>query len=56
MSEPATQDAQATGPSLLDQCADDYARAQQQRAANEAEARTQLALARARASEAAAAR
>ncbi|MEH0431261.1 hypothetical protein QBB34_34025 [Streptomyces stelliscabiei] len=53
MSKP---DAPAAGPSLLDQCADDYARAQQQRAASEAEARTQLALARAHASEAVAAR
>ncbi|MBE1599717.1 hypothetical protein [Streptomyces stelliscabiei] len=56
MSKPTTHDAQATAPSLLEQCADDYARAQQQRTANEAEARSQLALARAHASEAAAAR
>lgn len=56
MSEPVTRNAQTNPPSLLDQCAADYARAQQQRIANEAEARTQLALARARASEAAATR
>lgn len=55
MSQPATHD-QAAAPSLLDQCAADYAAAQKQRAANEAEARNQLALARAHASEAAAAR
>ena len=56
MSEPVPHNAQTSEPSVLEQCAADYARAQQQRIANEAEARTQLALARARASEAAATR